>query len=65
MHFYTCLDFFRLSILWCDMDIKHIVVSLLIRVILGAQYQLPIRGYYTDKFSEMWRKMEFKLRSDL
>ena len=47
------------------MGLKHIVVSLLIRVILGAQYQLPIQGYYTDKFPEKQSKMEFKLRRDL
>ena len=33
------------------MGIKHILISLFIRIIYGAQYQLPIRRYYTDEIN--------------
>ena len=31
------------------MGIKRIFVLLFIKIILGAQYQLPVRRYYTDE----------------
>ena len=45
------------------MGIKHILVSLFIRIILGAQYQLPIRRYYTDEINFLKSKAKWILNS--
>ena len=45
------------------MALKHILISLFIRVIMGAQCQLPIQGYYTDEKSFRKSKIKWILNS--
>ena len=45
------------------MGIKHIFVSLFIGIILGAQYQLPVRRYYIDEINFFKSKAKWILNS--
>ena len=43
------------------MGIKHIFILLFIIIILDAQYQLPIRKYYTDEINFFKSKAKWVL----
>ena len=45
------------------MGLKHIFVSLFIRIILSVQYQLPITNYYTDEINFQKNKAKWILNS--